>query len=314
MRPRDLRSHAPPRAVVWTGALWVAALGQVRAAPPPRVVPQVVPSARDASGPPLESLGDGRLRHRGDGFTAIVHPDGSVEFRDRRGQLDASFLGFDLRARTMKKPRDERAPSDAAFADRAIFPMGQVPIFGGIGGSFGGLADWTLKERHGGAKRAFLEATSELRLGLAYAWQRERLEEQLAGLGARLVKIWRDPTLPLAERKRRLFALWDECEEESEAPAEPLDALRQAGGAAARAKIEAYILKVAPEGSAQSFTPRDLEVFNKRRRSRGRFDPYAEGAGVRRELPVFERPAQERRAVEATVRPDGPEPPPAAPR
>ena len=63
----------------------VAALAQQvdrRPAPAPRVVPGLVlESSRGGPadvGPRLESLGDGRLRHRGKGFTAIVDADGSL--------------------------------------------------------------------------------------------------------------------------------------------------------------------------------------------------------------------------------------------
>lgn len=263
------------------GLCVLAGVDSARAGPPPspRVAVEDVFRAMDAprADVALEADGAGRLRHRGDGFTAIIHPDGSVEFRDHGGKADASFLGFDLTRGRFKEPPPERHdPGWAAVVEHAIYPMGQVPLFGGIGGSFGGLADGPKKRRHTGAKRAFLAATEALRLRLAHAWYRARLQAQLAELGGELVAIWRDPKLSLAERKRRLVRRWEECEEPTSAAHSQFDAMRVAAGRTARAKIEAFVRQVAPLGSSQAYTAAELDRHNRGREGRARFRPYDE--------------------------------------
>lgn len=266
-----------PRAAL-VCAIGLGALQPARAAPP-RAIPEQLLRAgagsRADGGLALESDGGGRLRHRGDGFTAIIHPDGSVEFRDRAPLPTLSVLGVDpLRRRLLDPPVERRAPAYAAFADRATFPMGQVPIFGGVSGSMGGLADWTRSQRHVAAKQAFLAATEGLRLRIHHAWHRALLDRRLAELGGELVALWRDPRAPLAERKRRLFHLWDECVDPAESPRSPLDELRIAAGRAARAKIEAYVRRVAPAGSPDAYSPTELAALNAARRSAAPFNPY----------------------------------------
>jgi hypothetical protein len=262
------------------------------AAPPaPRPTSEHVPTdifSLDRGLPNLESLGDGRLRHRGAGFTATIHPDGSVKFKDVVDR-DYKLIGFDFRKRRLDAPLDRRPPAMVDFEERAIFPLGRLPI-AGVGGRFGGLADWTLGQKHVGAKRAFLAATAGLRYRLSYAWQRARTQEQLAALGDRLVALWRDPKLPLAERKRRVFVLWDECDELDPSPASPFDALRGVAGDNARRKIAAFVRMVAAPGTPDVFTADDLARLNAARRSAARFDPYRDDGAPLPDLP--ELPAE----------------------
>lgn len=185
-----------------------------------------------------------------------------------------------------------------------MFPMGRLPVFG-VGGRFGGLADWTIGQKHVGAKRAFLEATAGLRIRMAYAWQRARMQQQLAALGDQLVALWRDPALPLAERKRRLFVMWDECAEPGPATTAPFDLLLGAAGQGARSKIAAFVRLVAPPDSPDGFTADELARLNAARRSRARFEPYRDDAGPPPELPELPAPP------EPPPSPDEPEPAPA---
>jgi hypothetical protein len=268
------------------GALSLAAPQSAGAAPPPGPPGHVPPTiiSPDYGLPPLESLGDGRLRFRGPGFTATIQTDGTVKFRDVADH-DLKFSGFDLRRRRLEPaPLDQRSPLVVDFEERAIFPMGRLPV-AGFGGRFGGLADWTIGEKHVAAKRAFLAATAGLRYRLAYAWQRARAHEQLAALADRLLAVWRDPRLPLPERKRLLFALWDECDDLAPSSPSPFDALRGAAGHNARLKIAAFIRLVAPPGSADAFTADELARLNAARRSAARFDPYFTDGAAPPDLP-----------------------------
>ncbi|MFY0542214.1 hypothetical protein [Nannocystis pusilla] len=71
----------------------------------------------------LEPDGAGRLKHRGDGFTAIIYPDGSVEFRDHGGTADINFLGLDLWRRRLREPEPERHPPwFMGVIEDALFP------------------------------------------------------------------------------------------------------------------------------------------------------------------------------------------------
>jgi hypothetical protein len=285
-RPASPPLHRRALAPLAAAAALSLAAPRSAAAPPPGPPGHVPPTiiSPDFGLPPLESLGDGRLRFRGPGFTATIHPDGSVKFRDVADR-DFKFAGYDLRRRRLEpSPLDKRSPLVVDFEERAIFPMGRLPV-AAFGGRMGGLADWTIGQKHVAAKRAFLDATAGLRYRLAYAWQRARVQDQLAGLADRLLAIWRDPKLPLAERKRLLFALWDECDDLAPSAPSPFDALRGAAGHNARLKIAAFVRLVAPPGSADAYTAGELARLNAARRSVARFDPYLADGTAPTDLP-----------------------------
>lgn len=252
----------------------------VSAAPPlptPPTTPN--PSFADAA---LEPDGGGRWRHRGDGFTAIVHPDGSVEFRDHDGTADVNLLGLDPLHRRILDPEPEHHdPAWMAVLERTFFPgvqrlgpSGRVPVLASLGGRFGGLADGRRKDRHMGAKRAFLASTEALRLRMANRWYTARLQDELAALGGQLTAIWRDTKLPLAERKRRIFERWVDCEDPGTNHRSELDAMRLAIARSARAKIEAFVRQVAPHGSSRAYTRAELDRYNRSRAGKPHFRPY----------------------------------------
>ncbi|MCY1069109.1 hypothetical protein OV090_30495 [Nannocystis sp. RBIL2] len=228
----------------------------------------------------LEPDGAGRLKHRGDGFTAIIQPDGSVEFRDHGGTADINFLGLDLWRRRLREPEPERHPPwfmgviDEALFPRRAAPYGAAPILAGFGARFGGLADGRRKNRHKSAKQAFMVATEQLRFHLANAWYKQRLRSELADLGGQLLEVWRDAKLPLIERKRRIFERWEECEDPTTTRRTEVDRMRLDIARTARAKIEAFVRQVAPYGSPQAFTDAELDRLNAGRAGKTRFRPY----------------------------------------
>lgn len=235
--------------------------------------------------PRLEPIGGGRLRYRDPRFTAIVAADGSVEFRDHKGKVDTNVLGFDVVKRKL-----DRKPFGApdVFTERALNPDPRLPqtaILVGFGGRFGGLADWAIKTRHAAAKSRFLAATEGLRMRMGHAWLQARLAEQLDEVISRAIAAWRDPSVALAERKRRLFAAWDECEP---GPSDgPTAEIRAEAAARARTRLEALIRVLAPPGSPQQFTAEELAELNAGRRSRAAFAPYR--GAQRRALPLRPR-------------------------
>jgi hypothetical protein len=143
-----------------------------------------------------------------------------------------------------------------------------------VGARIPGLADGPRKNRHRSAKRAFLLATEELRFQLASNWYRTNLRGELSDLGAQLARLWRDPGLSLAERKRRLFERWADCEDPATTARTDLDAMRLDVARIARAKIEAFVRQVAPLGTPQAYTDVELEQLNRGRAGKPRFRPY----------------------------------------
>jgi hypothetical protein len=72
--------------------------------------------------------------------------------------------------------------------------------------------------------------------------------------------------LSAARRRELVFAIWDECSEESDATADY--------GAMARATIVAIVREAYPAGSERAYQPTELLALNERRSSRERFAPY----------------------------------------
>lgn len=269
-----------------------AAAQDERRVPPPRLEPGLV-LQRDASsdgGPRLESLGDGRLRHRDPRFTATIAADGSVEFQDVVIKPQASLLGLDVLKGKLDAPKPIARDN---FEERALYPQGPptAATFVGIGGGFGGILAALvskLRRKAGGlgtdngrsnmaAKARFLADTEAVRMRLAHAWLKQRLAEQQAALVDQVLVIWRDTSRSLAERRRQIFVLWDECADSAELRS-PADEIRAAAASEARGRIEALIRMLAPQDSAWRFTAAELTMFNAQRQSQARFDPYASSA------------------------------------
>ncbi len=277
--------------VTTTLVVMPVAAQEPRSVPAPRVLPGLVLDRHVGpdgdTGPKLEPIGGGRLRHRGSGFTAIVDADGSVEFRDVLIEARPSLLGFDHRGR---KSPPQAGPKDS-FDERALYPGGgpTAPMMVGVGGSGGGLvaaligALWRRAPsskklpalRHTTAKARFLRDTEGMRMRMAHRWLKIRLTAQLDALVSELLALWRDASVPLAERKRRIFMVWDECEEAGQETGSALEQIRMEAATLARARIEALVRLLAPAGSAQQFTSAELARFNAGRRSRRAFAPYA---------------------------------------
>jgi hypothetical protein len=225
----------------------------------------------------LERTRDGGYRHRDDKarFEATIAADGSVKFRDLPAISDGSltFLGFDLTGRG-KRALVREGPLDAEgnqiAPDRIVNhgPYGPPPILLRAGGRFGGVADLRGGPTRKQAKAKFLERTQGLRDRLAAEARERDAVRALVQLAAELEDIWSDERLDVAARKRKIFALWDDCQEaELKAPGGGL-------GARARRRIEEFVLHNAPAGSHRAFTATELHELNARRVSRQRFDPY----------------------------------------
>ena len=117
-------------------------------------------------------------------------------------------------------------------------------------------------------------AAGDLIVALARSHEREIILEALAALPSYLSAVIADTRFSLAERRRILFLLWDEM-------AEPEDAERGWAGARARRIIDAVIKARLPAGSAGSYSAAEIAAFNRGRRNRIAFDPYAPAHDLR---------------------------------
>jgi hypothetical protein len=96
-----------------------------------------------------------------------------------------------------------------------------------------------------------------------------------------LAAIWSAQQWSPAQRRKQLFARWDECDEADAetttdaAQADAIDRLRIDAATAARDRIERFVREQAPAGSATAFTADELRRLNRKRKSRRPFEPYA---------------------------------------
>ena len=277
----------------------------VGAAPPRPVVPGAATASANEVTPgqlKLKRTAGGGFRHqdRAAGFEATIHADGTVSFRDipRLGlNIDHDIEDDGTVSALFRGPYAPQQDAIEETGNPRVYDggYGPAPIIIGVGGNLPGAFDTGRK----GPKAAFLRDTAGLRAKLAASAERKRIAVALVRLGGELLALWRDHRRPIAERRAIIFARWDELQESppDPPPPEPLTLgaagvhlgvpapasvasrpfrqdRKQTAGELARRRIEAFIRKVAPRGSAQAFTPAELRRFNAGRRSHQRFDPY----------------------------------------
>ncbi|MEX1363376.1 MAG: hypothetical protein AB1Z98_09640 [Nannocystaceae bacterium] len=201
----------------------------------------------------------------------VVLEDGTVQIFDRHGELRAQII--DPRARFV----DTLEPMAGTKGWARPNPELSIPL--------AGLSEWLTKRGQDRKAKATLEAkglTESQRQMVAIAEAAERTENSLAALDDELAALWADTGRPAAERRRLLFARWDECEEGDPA-AEPLtvvdaaaaaDAIRARAGARARATIEAFVRAELPAGGTAAYPAEELARLNEGRTSAREFAPY----------------------------------------
>ncbi len=225
----------------------------------PAQAPRPTPRARSPEGPTLppadrevRSLEEAGFRKRKDGsykmgklrsaFTATVHPDGRVSFRDRSITVNPVRTATGLLA-------PQRLAGEEQFR--------------------------TLKTR-------LLRQTFELRMQMARSWSRKQMRKQLAALDRQLEAAWSRNDWSVQRRRRLLFTLWDDCLEaspkvaarESSRVEDSLDQARVEAGVKARKTVILFITTELPKGSADAYSKDELEALNRARKSRRRFAPY----------------------------------------
>lgn len=233
----------------------------------------------DVAGPSAAELG---LQRQDDGswiyvdpgrrFSARIDGDGRVHFGDRWRRPD--------RPGSSRKAKRERGRCCGAPAEgvlRAINPFAGIPS--------GGPSEWAFRLRGldpvAAGKADMLARTREFRARLALAWHKDVLAARVRQLPGELERLWADPTLSAAERRKVIFQRWDDCEDALVVPiAVPIggDALgrsRRDAAARARAAIERFVRTRLPPGSPEAFTAGELQDLNATRQSGRPFSPYA---------------------------------------
>lgn len=142
-----------------------------------------------------------------------------------------------------------------------------VPL---IGGGFD-VTD-ALMRRHGqdpyaSAKLKALDATRDERAQIGERFRKQELVKASQMMRAAAARAWAN-SASLADRKRALFELWDDCAEDG--PPELVEA-----AARARGFVIGFINARLPAGSDGAFTSEELARLNAHRQSRAAFAPYA---------------------------------------
>jgi hypothetical protein len=182
-------------------------------------------------------------------FVATLRSDGRVDFRNKGAKASWTQIGMG-------------GPGDLIAAAAGQDPYARI-------------------------KAKLLEATFEMRLGMAVTFQKQQIDKRLGRLGGELDKIWADDRRDLGSRKELLFQRWDECDEAEEVASptsdlpgfgtvenSELDDARQGAATSARRLIEKFIREHAPTGSAEAFTAAEIADMNRRRASKQKFSPY----------------------------------------
>jgi hypothetical protein len=177
----------------------------------------------------------------GAGVTATVAEDGSIHFHD---------------------------PKDVTL-DHSPFQAVGSGVGVGVSGHFD-LTDQVMKiagqDSYAPAKRKLADETREQRLCMAKQYQGERQKHELFTLSTKVRHIAARTDLSPSQRREIVFAIWDECTEESESTTDY--------GAMARATILSVVREAFPEGSDIGYRPAELLALNQRRSSRQPFAPY----------------------------------------
>jgi len=116
-------------------------------------------------------------------------------------------------------------------------------------------------------KLKLMDESREMRAGMAQADHAHQLKKALKNYSRHLHWLWNQAPLPVWERKKALFALWDECAEEGSVAV--LTTARSI-----RAKTLMFIRKKLPKGTQHAYSTSELETLNQQRQSSEKFAPY----------------------------------------
>jgi hypothetical protein len=117
---------------------------------------------------------------------------------------------------------------------------------------------------------------------MAVAFAERNIDRQLQKLYRDLMDIWTSDRPPRT-RRRLIFEIWDECEENlavdlgdfNDSETSTIDRLRRSAGTRARGKILAFIRRHLAAGTEDGYPDAELRALNEGRVSKERFAPYA---------------------------------------
>lgn len=183
------------------------------------------PQVDKPSRPRLRRQADGSYVWQGPRTRARIRPDGTVEWEDSPNVQTngVSTSGtFDI-------------------GDAVMSAAGQDPL--------AAEREW------------FLRNTRAVRHRLEAEARAKAMASGLRRLRGRLSRIWASEAEDAPAKRRRIFRIWDECDEGE-------------AGAGARRIVLAFVREVLPTGSPQAFSASELSALNQVRRSREAFAPY----------------------------------------
>lgn len=234
----------------------------------------------------LERNVDGSYTARDLAFTARIDADGHIAGFDDRSNVDVRIdiphprdLARGLVAHVERWAKDPYGVSTGTgYESTQISPDERVrtrlvPILGGSFDVTDGIMRAAGQDPYAGRKRAFLESTFEARAAIGAAERPRHLERSDLLILEHLDRMWRRADLPLPEKRRLVFALWDECAERGSAEI-------VAGGDRARAAALRWIAVHMPPGGTTAYPAAELAALNRARRSRAEFQPYPDPAPV----------------------------------
>jgi hypothetical protein len=237
---------------------------------------------------PVDTLeGSYALRKWGEGyvyedarFEARVAPDGTVTFKNRHGS--AEFIPFGWLAKSRKQPpassfdrsaRDPYAsrqtpwlqpppetqnPSGKMEQNEVCPPSSScwfLPTTNAIGVTVSfDLTDEIMRtlgrDPYARDKARFLSATFEFRIKLAIEERKRQMKKALDDFPRYLDDLWADTRYSSRERRRILYELWYEMDNTPE------------GDRAAR-MIDGFVRRRLPCGTADGYTPGELDAFRR---------------------------------------------------
>ncbi len=190
--------------------------------------------------PTWSPSGNGTFQADKEPFKAKITRDGRIHFRNKRNvQLEG--IGLDAKTKMpVLKGRFDLTDAVMASFGEVLYPYRKLKL---------------------------MDESREARAEMAQAYESEVLKAALFGYRKRLSELWKAPRYSLAERKRLLFLLWDECAE-----AGPTSIVTTAR--AIRATTLHFIRKKLPPEHPQAYSDKELQLLNAKRQSTKRFRPY----------------------------------------
>lgn len=193
------------------------------------------PHLSDAVRPKLTRRADGSFVFRGHMVGAVIFADGSVDFGGSGGAVGLQGMG-----KLGKLGLSGALPFD--LTDAVMRAQGADPA--------------------GSEKRWFLRHTEALRRDLQEKHNAAVQLQAALRLQGRLMALWNDAQLSAAQRHKKIFEIWDQCDDKT-------------GGRAARQAIEAFVRRFMPYDSAEAYSNLELRFLNAHRKSANPFSPYA---------------------------------------